>query len=136
MTATLYDVCADFIRRHKMPESRFGRNALNNSNLMRRLRGGWIPTEHVIKTTMAYMAGYDEAFASVVIAKPRTQPRPELNDEAVRNKAAAMSSDALSSAILAAFPYGTGERPSVAKSTYDWQRRRQPTLVSNGSSMS
>ena len=132
MTQTLYEVCCDFIKRHKMPESRFGRNALNNSNLMRRLRGGWIPTEHVIKTTMAYMAGYDEAYASIVIAKPRLEP----NDEALRNKAAAMSSDALSSAILAAFPYGTGELPSVAKSTYEWRRHRQPTLISNGSSMS
>lgn len=134
MTATLYDVCADFIRRHKMPESRFGRNALNNSNLMRRLRGGWIPTEHVIKTTMAYMAGYDEAFASVVIAKPRPQPRPELNDEAVRNKAAAMSSDALSSAILAVFPYGHGELPSVANSQF--KRMPPPTLISRGEAMS
>ena len=133
MTATLYDVCADFIRRHKMAESRFGRNALNNSNLMRRLRGGWIPTEHVIKTTMAYMAGYDEAFASVVIAKPRDEARVERNDEALRNKAAAMSSDALSSAILAVFPYGHGERPSVANSKIN--RLPPPTLTSRGEAM-
>ena len=130
MTQTLYEVCCDFIKRHKMPESRFGRNALNNSNLMRRLRGGWIPTEHVIKTTMAYMAGYDEAYASIVIAKPR----PESNDEALRNKAAAMSSDALSSAILAAFPYGTGELPSVANSQF--KRMPPPTLISRGEAMS
>jgi hypothetical protein len=53
----------------------------------------------------------------------------------LRKRAARSASQNLADAILAAFPYGTGELPSVAKSTYNWQRRRQPTLVSNGSSM-
>jgi hypothetical protein len=83
---------------------------------------------------MAYMAGYDEAYASVVIVRPRTETRNEPNDEALRNKAAAMSSDALSSAILAAFPYGTGELPSVANSQF--KRMPPPTLISRGEAMS
>lgn len=32
--------------------------------------------------------------------------------------------------------FRAAERPSVAKSTYEWRRHRQPTLISNGSSMS
>lgn len=58
------------------------------------------------------------------------------NEEPERRVAARYGSEELRNAILAVFPYGYGELPSVAKSTYEWRRHRQPTLVSNGSSMS
>lgn len=54
----------------------------------------------------------------------------------LRRKASKHASRNLADAILAVFPYGHGELPSVAKSTYEWRRHRQPTLISNGSSMS
>lgn len=58
------------------------------------------------------------------------------HEEPERRQASMYGSMELRKAILAVFPYGHGERPSVAKSTYDWQRHRRPTLISNGSSMS
>lgn len=55
------------------------------------------------------------------------------NEEPERRLASRYGSEELRSAILAAFPYGTGELPSVANSQF--KRQPPPTLMSRGESM-
>ena len=55
------------------------------------------------------------------------------NEEPERRLASRYGSEELRNAILAAFPYGTGERPSVANSKIN--RLPPPTLTSRGEAM-
>lgn len=62
-------------------------------------------------------------------------PEPLHDGEYIlRKKAANNASQNLADAILAAFPYGTGELPSVANSQF--KRMPPPTLISRGEAMS
>lgn len=93
-------------------------------------------TIHAVKTRRRRlgMVRYEHVMAT----QPRTaryfSPAPlEDGEMLLRKKASRRASQNLADAILAVFPYGHGELPSVANSQF--KRQPPPSLVSRGESM-
>lgn len=58
LSALLTEIDA-FLARHAMAESRFGRDAVNDPHLLRRLRGGGDVTLTTVDRLRAFMRGVD-----------------------------------------------------------------------------
>lgn len=95
-------------------------------------------TEHAVKTRRRRLGMV--RYEHVITAQTRTSRQRyfsttpiEDGEMLMRKKASRRASKSLADAILAAFPYGTGELPSVATNTF--KRQPPPSLVSRGESM-